>query len=181
MNTNPNTCKDTTQKTCDDANRDPLSNEPGAHPVGVGVGAAVGGAALGGAAVGAAALASAATGAAMGGTVGGPVGVVAGAVMGAVAGGLAGKSVAEKIDPTREDAYWKDNYSQRPYAERGTAYDTYRPAYQYGWEARGRYPDRQFDDVEADLERDWQKTQGKTSLPWTKAKPATRDAWDRIK
>jgi hypothetical protein len=100
--------------------------------------------------------------------------------VGAVAGGLAGKAVAEKIDPTREDAYWKENYLKRPYAERGVAYETYRPAYQYGWEARSKYPDQQFEDVEADLERDWQKSQGK-ALPWQKAKPATRDAWDRIK
>ena len=33
-----------------DANRDPITNEPGAHPVGTGVGAALGGAAAGAAA-----------------------------------------------------------------------------------------------------------------------------------
>jgi hypothetical protein len=109
------------------------------------------------------------------------VGTVVGTIVGGVAGGLAGKQVAENIDPTREDAYWRENYSTRPYAERGSAYDTYRPAYQYGWEARGRYPDRQFDEVESELARDWPKAQGKTSLSWSKAKPATRDAWDRIK
>src|SRR4051812_17372698 len=66
-------------------------------------------------------------------------------------------------------------------AERGAAYDTYRPAYQYGWEARGRYPDRQFEDVEPELERGWNQGGNKTKLPWSKAKPASRDAWDRIK
>ena len=45
-----------------DANRDPISGAPGAHPVGVGAGAAGGGA----------------TGAAVGGAVGGPVGAVVG-------------------------------------------------------------------------------------------------------
>lgn len=59
-----------------DANRDPITNEPGAHPVGTGLGAAVGGAAAG-----------AATGA-----FGGPVGAAIGGVVGAVAGGLAGKA-----------------------------------------------------------------------------------------
>jgi phage tail tape-measure protein len=66
-----------------DANSDPLSRSPGAHPVGVGVGAAGGGAA--GAAVGA---------------VAGPVGAAVGAAVGAVAGGLAGKGVAEVVNPT---------------------------------------------------------------------------------
>jgi outer membrane lipoprotein SlyB len=81
-----------------DANRDPITGTPGAHPVGTGVGAAGG----------------AATGAAIG-AVAGPVGAAVGLVAGAVAGGLAGKGVAEKIDPTVEDAYWKTNYSKRSY------------------------------------------------------------------
>ena len=66
------------------ANRDPLTGEPGAHPVGTAVGAAAGGIAAGAAA----------------GSVAGPVGTVVGAVVGAVAGGAAGKGVAETVDPT---------------------------------------------------------------------------------
>ena len=108
------------------ANRDPISGAPGAHPVGVGVGAAGGGAA--GGAIGATA---------------GPVGAVVGAAVGAVAGGLAGKAVAERIDPTVEDAYWRANYLNRPYVETGIYYPEYEPAYRYGWEAVGRYPGRQ--------------------------------------
>lgn len=154
---------DSKKKAGQDANRDPITKEPGAHPVGTGVGAAIGGGAAGAAA----------------GAVAGPIGVVVGAAAGAVAGGLAGKAVAEKIDPTREDAYWRENYASRPYAEHNIGYDTYRPAYQYGWEARGRYPDRQFDDIEPDLRRDWEKSSGKT-LSWDKARPASRDAWDHI-
>src|SRR5689334_14038343 len=112
-----------------DSNRDPLSGEPGAHPVGVGVGAAVGGGAAG-AALGAAGSAAAA-GAAMGAAAG-PVGVVIGAVAGGVAGGLVGKHTAEQINPTAEDTYWKDNYRSRPYVDKGASYDEYRPAYRYG-------------------------------------------------
>jgi uncharacterized protein (TIGR02271 family) len=75
-----------------DANRDPITKTPGAHPAGTGIGAAAGGAAgvAGGAAAGAAS-----------GTVGGPAGAAIGGVIGAVAGGLAGKGVAEKSNPTR--------------------------------------------------------------------------------
>ncbi len=65
-------------------NRDPLSGEAGAHPIGTGVGAAAGGIAAGAAV----------------GSVAGPVGTVVGAAVGAVAGGLAGKGVAETVDPT---------------------------------------------------------------------------------
>ena len=85
-----------------DANRDPITGTPGAHPVGTGVGAA------GGAAAGAAI-----------GAIGGPIGAAVGLVAGAVAGGLAGKGVAETIDPTVEDAYWRKNYSQTIVCDQG--------------------------------------------------------------
>lgn len=76
-----------------DLHADPLTGEPGAHPVGTGLGAVAGGAAAG-----------AATGA-----FAGPVGAVIGLAVGAVVGGLAGKGVAEVIDPTGEQAYWRAN------------------------------------------------------------------------
>jgi len=76
-------------------NPDPLTNEPGAHPIGAGVGAATGGVA----GIGAAAVAGAALGTAVG-----PVGATLGAVVGAVAGGLAGKEIAEQIDPAVDEA-----------------------------------------------------------------------------
>lgn len=146
-----------------DANRDPISGEPGAHPVGVGVGT------TGGAAAGAAI-----------GSVAGPAGAVVGAVVGGVAGGLAGKSVAEMIDPTAEDAYWREHYTERPYYESGTSYDEYRPAYRYGWESRARYTGRSFDEVEPDLGRDWERVKDRSRLGWDKARNAARDAWHRV-
>jgi len=147
-----------------DANRDPLSGAPGAHPVGVGVGAALGGAAAG-----------AATG-----TVAGPIGTAVGAVVGAVVGGLAGKSVAESIDPTREDAYWRDNYTSRPYVTSNAVYDDYGPAYRYGTDAYVRSPGRRFEDAEAELGRDWNKARGQSTLEWEHARAASSDAWHRV-
>jgi len=154
-----------------DLNRDPLSGEPGAHPVGTGVGAALGGAAAGaaGAAIGAAS-----------GAVGGPIGAIVGAVAGAVGGGLAGKAVAEDIDPTAEEAYWRENHASRPYASKDATFETYAPAYRYGWESRSRYAGRQFDDVETELQTDWEKSNAKTGLRWERARLAARDAWQRI-
>jgi hypothetical protein len=154
-----------------DANRDPITGTPGSHPVGTGVGAAAGGAG--------AALAGAAIGAAVSGPAA-PIGGAIGAVVGAVAGGLAGKGVAESVNPTEEDAYWRDNYKNRPYADANAPYDEYRPAYQYGWESRSKYEGRKFDEVESDLGRDWDRARGKSSLGWEKAKDATRDAWHRV-
>ena len=145
-------------------NRDPLTGTPGSHPVGTGVGAAIGGAAAGAAA----------------GTVVGPVGTVVGAAVGAIVGGLAGKGVAEAIDPTAENAYWRDNFQSRPYAVGGASYDEYGPAYRYGVDSFGQYPGRSFDEVESDMSRGWGTARGTSSLDWERAKHASRDAWNRL-
>jgi hypothetical protein len=105
---------------------------------------------------------------------------VVGGAIGAVTGGLAGHSVAEQIDPTVEDAYWRKTYNTRPYVTKDATYDDYRPAYQYGWEARSRYDGRDWNDVERDMESGWDRAKGKTRLKWEEAKHAARDAWDRI-
>ncbi|MHC1764651.1 MAG: hypothetical protein AB9869_10140 [Verrucomicrobiia bacterium] len=147
-----------------DANRDPITGAPGSHPVGTGLGAAAGGAAAGAAV----------------GSVAGPVGTAAGIVAGAIVGGLVGKGVAEKIDPTVEDAYWRENYRTREYVDRNADYTTYAPAYRTGYEGYRRYGGRRYEDVEADLQREYEAQRGTSGLAWEKAKLATRDAWHRV-
>ena len=146
------------------ANRDPITKAPGAHPVGTGVGAAAGGAA----------------GAAIGTAVAGPVGTAVGAVVGAVSGGLAGKAAGEAVNPSIEDAYWNENYRTQSYYRDGLTYDDYAPAYRLGYEGRGRYVGRKFDEVESELKSEYEKVKGKSKLAWEDAKHATRSAWDRV-
>jgi hypothetical protein len=146
-----------------DRNPDLITGAPGSHPVGTGVGAAGAGAA--GAAIG---------------SVAGPIGTAVGAVVGAVAGGLAGKGVAEAVNPT-EDAYWRDNYRTRSYARPGADYDEFEPAYRYGYNASDRYQGQNFDDIEGELRRDWESKRGNSSLDWDAARPACRDAFDRVR
>lgn len=143
-------------------NLDPITEAPGAHPVGAGVGATGGG--LAGAAIGA---------------VGGPVGAAVGLVAGALVGGLAGKATAERINPTLEEAHWRESYTREPYYEAGRSFDDYGPAYAYGWGAPSTYPGA-FDEVEPALARDWESRRGGSSLDWQQARPATRAAWDRV-
>ncbi len=145
-------------------NRDPITGTPGAHPIGTGLGALAGGAA---------------TGAAVG-TVAGPVGTLVGAAVGVVVGGLAGKGIAEAIDPTREDAYWRDNYSGRPYVEKGSSYDDYGPAYSFGVDHASRHRGRKFEEVEPEMSQQWTDGSGSSSLRWESARPAARDAWNRV-
>jgi uncharacterized protein (TIGR02284 family) len=144
-----------------DLNRDPITDEPGAHPVGTGVGA------TGGAVAGAAA-----------GSLGGPVGAAIGGVVGAVVGGLAGKAAAEAVNPTAEEAYWREYYNREPYYEQGRGFDDYGPAYRLGLTGRTRYED--WDTAEPNLESEWESARSGSSLSWPEARPATRAAWNRI-
>ena len=133
------------------------------HSIGEGVGAAGG----------------AVTGMAVGASVGGPAGAVIGAAVGAVAGGAAGHGVAAAIDPDVEDAYWRDNYSSRPYVKFGAPYSDYRDAYRYGWESRAN-SNATWDDAADSLEHGWDKAKTNSRLAWSEAKDAVRDGWHRV-
>lgn len=149
------------------SNPDPMTNEPGSHPLGTGVGAAGG----------------AVAGAAVGAVVGGPVGAVVGGAIGAVTGAATGHAAGEAVNPTVEEGYWRENYKNRPYFKQGQGYSDYQPAYRYGWESAGRgdYAGKRFEDIESELERGWSKARGGVSTAWTDAREATRDAWNRVR
>lgn len=146
-----------------DMNRDPITDEPGAHPVGTGVGA-TGGAVAGGAV----------------GAVGGPVGMAVGGVVGAVAGALAGRAVAERVNPTAEEAYWRERYTKEAYYESGRSFDDYGPAYRLGVGGRTRYDEGDWTAVEPRLATEWESTRGNSTLNWSQAGPAARAAWHRV-
>lgn len=145
-----------------DLNRDPITDEPGAHPIGTAVGG------TGGALAGAAA-----------GSIAGPVGAAVGGVVGAVVGGLAGKAAGEAVNPTAEEAFWRDNYQKEPYYEAGRTYDDYGPAYRLGLTGRQRYEDP-WTSVEPRLASEWESTRGNSSLNWDRASHASQAAWRRV-
>jgi hypothetical protein len=145
-------------------NRDPITHAPGAHPVGVGIGAAGAGAA----------------GAAIGGAIAGPPGAMVGAAIGVVAGGMGGKAAAESVHPTIEDEWWRRAYPGRPYAKSDVPYEIYRPAYSYGWQARMMHGDMLWEEIEPNLAAGWEQARGESTLPWSDARHAAKDAWDRI-
>ena len=145
-------------------NLDPLSGEPGSHPVGTGVGATLGAMVAGAAA----------------GSVVGPVGTIIGMAIGATLGGLAGKGLAENVDPTAEDAYWRQEYRGRPYVEADASYDNYAPAYSYGVAAFSRHDTEHFELIEPELANDWTTRRAGSDLSWDRARPSVKDAWERM-
>lgn len=80
------------------------------------------------------------------------------------------------------DAYDADFRSDfdRTYASRGYTYDRYEPAYRYGYTLvrEDRYRDREWNDIEPDVRRDWEsRNQGL----WEDVKDAVRYAWDKVR
>ncbi|MEY3894884.1 MAG: hypothetical protein RLZZ214_403 [Verrucomicrobiota bacterium] len=144
-------------------NRDPITGEPGSHPLGTGVGTAAG----------------AATGAALG-SLGGPVGTAVGGLVGAIAGAVAGHNVAEGYDPTAENAYWEENHKLQPYYIGQYDYNDYRPAYRMGYEGYGQRQGRSFDEAEPELATQWDVARGGSRLGWEHARGAVRDGWHRV-
>ena len=144
-------------------NSDPFRKTQSSHLVGTGIGAVAGGAAAGAAV----------------GTVAGPAGTIAGAAVGAVVGGLAGHSVAKAVNPSVEDAYWRENHRRQSYAK-GRSYDDFGPAYRTGYEGYALYgvTGCTFEDREVDLRKSYEATHPK--LAWNEARPASRAAWQRF-
>ena len=157
--------KHMTKESREDLNADPITGEPGSHPIGTGIGGVCG----------------AAAGAAIG-TMAGPLGTLIGGAIGAIVGGGVGHAAAEAIDPTREEAYWRAEHANADYYREGHDFDRdLHPAYAVGYANRARYPaGARFEDHESDLERSWHEVRGESRLEWNEARRASRDAWNRI-
>lgn len=79
------------------------------------------------------------------------------------------------------DTYNNDfrTHYQTSYGSRGHDYNRYAPAYRYGytWANDSRYSGRSWDQIEADMRRDWDTSQG----PWEDFKDAVRYGWDKVR
>jgi hypothetical protein len=102
-------------------------------------------------------------------------------VAGVIIGGLAGKGAAEAVNPTLEDAYWRDNYGSQPWVERSYTYEDYQPAFRSGYEGYSRHSSsgKSYEDIEPEMRRDWDRVKGKSRLDWERARMASHAAWKR--
>lgn len=143
-------------------NADPISDEPGAHPIETGIGAAVAGAASG----------------LVAGAVAGPMAAAVGVAFGAVAGGYAGKSIGEKIDPTLDDSWLQYQFRSRPYVLVGDEYEDFKSAYRFGGMAESKYGDAGLDLTNEKLRSEWESSEG-SAMPWSRAREAVKDGYER--
>ena len=128
---------------------------------------------------GAGAVTGAVTGAAVG-SAAGPVGTVVGALAGGVVGAKAGGGIAEAINPTDYTDHFQNTYRDTAYYSSGRDWNDYEPAYKYGYDTYGQYRGQRFEDVETDLERNWEASRANSRLAWNEARGAVRDGWHHI-
>ena len=95
--------------------------------------------------------------------------------------GIGNDDSSEKRGGAGHDAYWRENFSKRPYVAVDATYDDYAPAYRHGVETAGRHGDKAFEDVEPALRDDWHRVRGESKLGWDSARHAVRDAWNWVK
>ncbi|HEY7393844.1 MAG TPA: hypothetical protein VH559_03335 [Gemmatimonadaceae bacterium] len=81
-----------------------------------------------------------------------------------------------------DDAYWRENYHDRPYTAADLAYDAYRPAYRYGCEASFIYHPLPWDDeVDFELSLGWLQARGDSRLTWEHARDAVREGYEKAR
>ncbi len=80
---------------------------------------------------------------------------------------------------SEHETYWRKQFQHETYYAKGRTYDDYAPAYRLGYESRGRYAGKRFEEVERELERSYVAMPGSSKLAWADAMPASRAAWDR--
>jgi hypothetical protein len=79
-----------------------------------------------------------------------------------------------------ENAYWQREHSKQAYADKSLSYEDYAPAYRFAVEAVEKYPDKDFDEVEEELARNYHRAEPGFPAPWDTVRPAVRAAWDRV-
>ena len=86
---------------------------------------------------------------------------------------------AERIG-TDEERYWREHHSTQPWADENSSFEHYAPAYRTGYEAVEKYAGRPYHEIELDLARDYEKNDANPAVPWDRARPAVKAAWDRV-
>ncbi len=94
------------------------------------------------------------------------------------AGAVSDRAAGAASDDYRAD--FRRNFDQR-YASSGESFDTYAPAYEYGYTVANdpRYRGRNFEDVEQDLRTDYGRHYPNST--WERMKDSIRYGWDRLR
>ncbi|MEP6656847.1 MAG: general stress protein [Betaproteobacteria bacterium] len=97
------------------------------------------------------------------------------AVLGAA--GIPGSRPRSSAEWNTYEQEFRSDYETN-YAGRGGTFDEYAPAYRHGFDNAQNYRGRKWDDVEPDLQRDWERNH--PGREWSRFKNAARRGWQRM-
>jgi hypothetical protein len=116
------------------------------------------------------------------GSAGGPIGTIIGGIAGAMGGWWTGRAVSEAATTlTRDDEdYYRKHYEASPDRPADRGYEQVRGAYYLGHLAshNPNFTNRQFDEVEPELERGW-KSAPESYGNWMAVRNYAREGWTR--
>ncbi|MGH7507669.1 MAG: hypothetical protein ACRELX_18600 [Longimicrobiales bacterium] len=79
----------------------------------------------------------------------------------------------------KEETWWRENFHQRPYVSSDRGFDFYGPGYRYGYESATKLVGREWDEVEPELRRNWERWEHRGESGWEEIKDSVKDAWHR--
>jgi hypothetical protein len=82
------------------------------------------------------------------------------------------------LHPTEDESSWREHHGEQPWKEE--PYEHYEPAYKAGFEAARRHAGAHYEEIEANVARDYEKNDANPAIPWDRARPAVRSAWHRV-
>ncbi len=89
-------------------------------------------------------------------------------------------AAAAQGDWTEHEEHYLRTFRDAPYYSSGRSWMDYAPAYRYGYERYVRFAGRHFEDVETDLQSDWEAGRAASRLAWAEARGPIRDIWRRL-
>lgn len=117
------------------------------------------------------------------GSVAGPVGTIIGGLAAATGGWWAGRAVTEAASKLTDadDEYYRGDYDRSTNKLADRSYDDVRPAYHLGHIAAQNpdYANRQFSDVQSDLQRGWTAEHAKKHGEWNIVAPFANAGFTR--
>ena len=117
------------------------------------------------------------------GSMAGPIGTLIGGIAGAMGGWWTGRAITEaesKLTDT-DDEYYRSHYESSPNRLADRGYDNVRPAYALGHIAAHNpdYSNREWSEVETDLQRGWNSQSGSDRGDWSTVSPYASHGFNR--
>lgn len=95
----------------------------------------------------------------------------------------AGQATAAAAPPGLAECrgHFERHYRETAYYSAGRDWRDYEPAYRLGGELCSAHPQARFEQVEPQIQQEWEAQHGASRLSWAEARDAIHDAWHQVR